>query len=169
MGRYNQWMNENLHEVLAALPHDELVRDRGVFFGSLLGTCNHLLVGDTIWLQRFAAHPAGFSSLLPVTRLPQPSSLRQIIHSEFAELRKGRQEMDEVILDFVDEVREKDYEQVLSYSNTRNEQFNRQFGFLVQHMFNHQTHHRGQLTALLSQMELDYGVTDLLVKIPQVP
>lgn len=55
---YNQWMNRKLYDAAATLPPADLVADRGAFFKSILGTLNHLVVADTIWLKRFRAHPS---------------------------------------------------------------------------------------------------------------
>ncbi|WP_280632205.1 DinB family protein, partial [Bordetella pertussis] len=67
---YNQWMNQRLYACAAQLPPDELARERGAYFGSLLGTLNHVAVSDRVWLQRFAAHPARPAALQPVLALP---------------------------------------------------------------------------------------------------
>ena len=57
MAAYNQWMNDKLCAAARTLPADELKADRKAFFGSILGTLNHLIVADIIWLKRFARHP----------------------------------------------------------------------------------------------------------------
>ncbi len=75
MASYNQWMNEKLYEAAAKLPEAELTANRGAFFGSLTGTLNHLVIADTIWLQRFTAHPAPFRALDAVRVLPTPTAL----------------------------------------------------------------------------------------------
>ena len=58
MADYNQWINTRLYAAAAELPHDMLTQDRGAFFRSVLGTLNHIMVGDRVWLSRFARHPA---------------------------------------------------------------------------------------------------------------
>jgi uncharacterized damage-inducible protein DinB len=166
MANYNQWMNENLYKASSSLTAVELLKERGAFFGSVSGTLNHILVGDTIWLKRFASHPGNFKSLDSVRNTPMPSALTEILHVEFAALQHARQQMDSKIIEFADEVAETDYEIDLTYNNTKGIQFCKNFGSLVQHFFNHQTHHRGQLTTLLAQLGLDCGITDLLVRIP---
>ena len=166
MADYNQWMNDKIYETVASLTAEDLSEDRGAFFGSILGTLNHILVGDTIWLKRFAQHPSQFSSLKNLGSVPNPEALSEILFSDISELRGAREKMDEIIVNFVHEVSDSDYEYQLPYRNTEGKSSQRKFGFLVHHFFNHQTHHRGQLTVLLSQMGLDVGSTDLLFKIP---
>jgi len=142
-----------------------LARDTGAFFKSILGTLNHILVGDTFWLKRFALHPATFSSLKPVLDLDFPESLDVMLYSDLDALSEARDTMDTVIMDFVAEVSEDDLESFLKYKSTSGEPHSKKLGFLVQHFFNHQTHHRGQVTTLLSQAGVDVGVTDLLLSI----
>ena len=72
---YNQWMNRKLYAAAGTLDAEALARDRGAFFGSILGTLNHLVVADTIWLKRFAAHPAHARALDALAEVPSPTAL----------------------------------------------------------------------------------------------
>src|SRR3546814_16348769 len=83
-------MNERLYAAAATLPADELARDRGAFFGSILGTLNHLVVADTIWLQRFAKLPAQHAALDAVRALPAPARLDAMPSPAFAALPAHR-------------------------------------------------------------------------------
>src|SRR3546814_19475558 len=76
-------MNERLYAAAATLPAAELARDRGAFFGSIVGTLNHLVVADTIWLQRFAKLPAPHAALDAVRALPAPRRLDDMPFPEF--------------------------------------------------------------------------------------
>jgi len=69
---YNQWMNQRIYQAALKLSAEQLSEDRSVFFGSILGTLNHILVGDTLWLQRFADHPSHLTSLEYVRGLENP-------------------------------------------------------------------------------------------------
>lgn len=167
MANYNQWMNEKVYQSAAGLSPLELVEERGVFFSSAVGTLNHIMVGDIIWLKRFANHPAKYKSLVDVTSLSAPSQLSEILYSELHELQKAREKLDAIIVSFSIEASEQDYDYELSYNNTKGQPFIKKFGLLVHHFYNHQTHHRGQVSALLSQFGVDVGVTDLLALIPE--
>ena len=167
MAKYNQWMNKQVYSAAAELDDLELREDRGAFFGSILGSLNHILVGDIVWLKRFAEHPKNYKSLQYLNSLSKPLVLTEILHSDFNELQKARIKMDEVIVKFSMEASEKDYELGLSFKNMKGQPFKKNFGFLVQHFYNHQTHHRGQVTTLFSQQGIDVGVTDLLALIPE--
>ena len=168
MADYNRWMNRNVYGAAAKLSQEELTADRGAFFKSILGTLNHLLVADLLWLQRFAAHPAHFKALEPVTQIEKPSSLDQILHPALQELRSVRVDLDATIISFIDELDEAALDSTLVYANYKGTQFKRKLSWLLLHFFNHQTHHRGQISTLLFQQGIDVGVTDLPAILPEV-
>ena len=166
MAAYNAWMNTKVYAAASELSADELKADRGAFFGSVLGTLSHLVVADRIWLQRFAEHPSQLRALEWVRRLPKPSSLDEIPFEHFAELKEHRRKLDEVITEWAGSLSERDLDHVLRYPTSKGAVIAKRFSNLVLHFFNHQTHHRGQVTTLLSQLGKDVGVTDLLALIP---
>jgi uncharacterized damage-inducible protein DinB len=166
MASYNQWMNKSIYEVASGLSAEELEKDRGVFFGSIVGTLNHILVGDIIWLKRFSSHETVFTSLDYVRDMDVPVSLNVILHPTLSSLSEARIKLDNVIVQFSAELTDQDISSSLAYNNTKGQPFIKNVGFLLQHFFNHQTHHRGQVSALLSQVGVDVGVTDFLMSIP---
>ncbi|WP_328187677.1 DinB family protein [Marinobacter sp. OP 3.4] len=166
MATYNQWMNGKVYEAAGRLDPSELSRERGAFFGSILGTLNHIVVADIIWLKRFGGHESGAGALAQVMTQPDPTGLDQILFSDFEELRSYRQWLDGEIIRWADGLTESGVDQVLAYRNTKGSPFNKRLSHLIQHFFNHQTHHRGQVSTLLSQVGEDVGVTDLLALIP---
>jgi uncharacterized damage-inducible protein DinB len=168
MATYNQEMNQKVYAVCGGLSQTQLEADRGAFFHSVIGTLNHLMVADVVWLKRFAEHPAAFEALTIVRSMERPRSLDQILYTDFDALRQARQDLDQVILDWVNGLQAPDLDLVLDYQNMKGVPARRSLGLLLCHLFNHQTHHRGQVTTLLAQESLDVGVTDLLDWIPQV-
>ena len=169
LAQYNEWMNSKLYDAAAQLPPDQLALDRGAFFGSVLGTLNHILVGDIIWLKRLGTHPAAHRSLEPVRQRERPNALDQILHRDLGALREERRKVDAIIAAWAAELSIADLDHVLEYRNMKGEPMRKLFGSLALNLFNHQTHHRGQATTLLSQAGIDVGVTDLLALIPQEP
>jgi uncharacterized damage-inducible protein DinB len=163
--RYNSWMNTRLYDAAATLSPAALAENRGAFFGSILGTFEHLVVADTLWLKRFAAHSAG-TALAPVTALPMPASLDAIQFGELAPLRARRDLLDGCIAAFAADLDDAGLDLPLAYHNSKGLPFTKPFDLLLTHFFNHQTHHRGQATTLFSQAGIDVGVTDLLMLIP---
>ena len=166
MAEYNQGMNENIYQAASKLSESYLAKDQCAFFGSIINTLNHILVGDTIWLQRFANHLEYFPVLDYVRELETPKSLNTVLYSEFSTLKEKREQMDELIKLFIKELTGEVISEPFSYKNTKGQAFTKNFGHVLQHFFNHQTHHRGQVSTLLFQQGIDVGVTDLLVNIP---
>ncbi|MET0981056.1 MAG: DinB family protein [Telluria sp.] len=166
LASYNAAMNTRLYAAAATLPKDVLSADRGAFFGSVLGTLNHIVAGDTIWLRRFMAHPSGLPSLEAMASIAAPASLAHIYSNDLDALLEHRVRLDAIIEALAAELSTSDLAQPLSYRNSRGE-FRKNFGALLLHLFNHQTHHRGQASTLLSQSGVDMGVTDLLEWIPE--
>lgn len=175
LAEYNGWMNDKLYRAAAALPAGELARERGAYFGSLLGTLNHLLAADTIWLQRFAAEaattpalsPAARAALAPVRALAAPASLDARLFDALAPMAARRAWLDGVIAAWTAALAPADLDAVLHYARMNGERHAKPFAEVLLHFFNHQTHHRGQATTLLSQAGVDAGVTDLLALIPE--
>ena len=163
---YNRWMNRSLFASAAKLPADAVTADRGAFFGSILGTLNHLAVADTIWLKRFSAHAAGAATLGPMSDVPLPTRLDASLFSDLSSLRSYREWLDELIIKFVAPLGDEALNQSLTFSSLKGVQASRNFRALLMHFFNHQTHHRGQVTTLLFQAGVDPGSTDLLVLVP---
>lgn len=166
LAEYNQWMNAKLYAAAGTLPEEALLLNRQAFFGSLLGTLNHLAVADTIWLQRFAQHPSRFAALAPVQAWPAPQQLKQQLFSDLPSLSAYRQQLDQLICAWTPTLTPADLDQPLPYCNMQGVPASKDFFALLTHFFNHQTHHRGQATTLLSQAGVDVGVTDLLALIP---
>ncbi|MGR4877648.1 DinB family protein [Pseudoxanthomonas sp. LARHCG66] len=167
LASYNQWMNRRLYDAAARLPHDTLAADRGAFFGSILGTLNHLVVTDTIWLKRFAAAPGAAAVLAALDDTPMPTALDAMPYQTLSVLRERRDWLDAMILRWVGTLTPAQLSARLTYVNTKGTAFTRSAEGLLTHLFNHQTHHRGQVTTLLSQAGVDVGVTDLLALVPE--
>jgi len=151
MAQYNRWMNERIFDVCADIPDAERKRDRGAFFKSIHGTLNHLLVGDRIWLGRFVDRPFVVESL------------DQELFADFDALRAEREATDAEIIDCIGSLDEPALEGELRYTSIVNPEARViRLRYALQHFFNHQTHHRGQLTTLVTQAGYEPGVTDLM-------
>jgi uncharacterized damage-inducible protein DinB len=166
MSEYNKWMNESLYSAASSLSHEDLAKNRGAFFGSIIATLNHITVADIIWLERFSKHPNGFPILDNVYSQPSSLKLDSILFTDLNDLKRERVLLDNTIVEFVKLLTDEVLASNFSYKNTKGIPFKQCFGHVVQHFFNHQTHHRGQLSTLLSQLGIEVGVTDLLAKIP---
>jgi uncharacterized damage-inducible protein DinB len=168
LAAYNRWMNTRLLDAAGRLDHAALTADRGAFFGSLLGTLNHILVADLVWLRRFAAHPAGFAELQALAGFPVPRTLRDTLAPDLAALRALREPLDALIERWVATLTPAQLAGELVYANMAGVPARKEFGAVLLHLFNHQTHHRGQATTLLFQSGVDMGETDLRALVPDL-
>ncbi len=166
LASYNSAMNAKLYQAAAGLTAQALAADRGAFFGSMLGTLNHLVAADTIWLKRFATLALPGAALDPVRAMAMPTALTARFSDELAALHAQRTLLDGVIERWIGALDAADLELVLHYQNSQGIVSDKRLGSLLLHFFNHQTHHRGQASTLLSQAGVDIGVTDLLALIP---
>ncbi len=139
LGAYNAWANLRLYEAAAALPDAEYRADRGAFFKSVHGTLNHLLVADKIWMHRFTGDGEA------------PTRLDAILFEDPAELRREREREDARIVHYAGGLSEAALEARIRYRTITNPtDVEQPLAPALLHMFNHQTHHRGQVHALLT-------------------
>lgn len=143
-------MNQKIYAICAEISNAKRNEDLGAFFKSIDGTLNHILVADRIWLGRF-------------TQKPFVSKLNDVLYSDFDELRRERDRTDQDILNWSEQLTSEWLEAPFTYTTitTPTKHVTRPAWLLVTHFFNHQTHHRGQLTTLLNQLGYDPGITDL--------
>lgn len=150
LAAYNRWANRRLFAAAAELPADAPDRDLGAYFGSVLGTLNHLLVADLIWLARF--EEAG----------PPKLALDQRLYDSIETLAVARGELDSRIAAHVAALDERAYAWPLVYHNMAGDRFEQPRGEILAHFFNHQTHHRGQAHALLTRLTGAAPALDLI-------
>ncbi len=149
MAAYNAWMNENIYTACAEMTDAARKESRGAFFGSVHGTLNHLMFGDMIWFGRFINRPAGF------TRHDV------IIHEDFDQLWAARRILDRELLDWTAGFTTEWLNASFTYKNMAGQDLSLPAFIPITQLFNHGTHHRGQITTLLSQAGIDPGITDL--------
>ncbi|MDZ7714491.1 MAG: DinB family protein [Rhodovibrio sp.] len=148
---YNAWANARLYDAVETLSPEALRAERpAAFFHSILGTLNHLLVADRIWLDRFQHLP------------PAHSRLDEIVHDDLAALRAARVSEDARIRRFVDDLAEADLDARLAYKTSSGSPKSDPLGALLSHVFNHQTHHRGQAHALIQEAGVAPPPLDLI-------
>ncbi len=161
LARYNTWMNKKLYAVCRELPDEERKRDRGAFFKSLHGTLNHILLADRAWLGRFVQDPSASQSLDANGAPIAVRSLDQVLYADFDQLERERTRTDAAITAWAETLTPETLAAPIAYRTSRGEPFEHPLWQAALHVFNHQTHHRGQATTLLAQLGKDVGVTDL--------
>jgi uncharacterized damage-inducible protein DinB len=154
MARYNAWQNNQIIDIVKVMDEEDLRRDRKAFFGSILNTLNHILWGDTIWMSRFSdafAPPA------------VPASEHINYTSSPAAWQAARKTADETIIGWAAGLADADLRGDLVWvSGMTGTQFCLPRAQCITHLFTHQTHHRGQVHAMLTASGQSAPVTDIV-------
>ena len=153
MAAYNRWQNRSLYREADALTDVERKQQCGAFFGSIHGTLSHLLFGDQVWMHRFAGTPT-----------PAAKSIAESVGAipDWTDLKQQRIAFDEVILGWAERLEPAWLAGDLTwYSGAIGREVTKPRALLVTHLFNHQTHHRGQVHCLLTQFKRKPDDTDL--------
>lgn len=151
LARYNAWANRHLYAAAAALSDSDYRADRGAFFKSMHGTLNHLLTTDWVWMHRFTGQG------------PSPTNLDAIQHERLADLRVAREAEDRRIVAYVDGLSDEQLKGTIRYRRVSTpEEFVQALAPALTHLFNHQTHHRGQAHTILCSFGRRDLVLDLL-------
>jgi uncharacterized damage-inducible protein DinB len=159
MAEYNAEMNRRLYAAAARLTDAERKEPRGAFWGSIHGTLNHLLWGDRQWMSRFDGWP----------RPSQPIKQSDALYEDFALLEAERVQSDAAIGQWAAKIDDAWLVGDMTWmSAAAGREVTAPKRLLVAHMFNHQTHHRGQAHALLTAAGQETGDTDLFLVVPQM-
>ncbi|BGE87589.1 DinB family protein [Methylosinus sp. 3S-1] len=153
MARYNRWQNASLYAAADRLSDSARREDRGAFFRSIHGTLNHLLWADAMWMNRLAGGPK------PAVGLSDSPAFR----SDWASTKTERAQIDELLIGWADRLDEAALDGDLSwFSGARGTDIVMPRALVVAHVFNHQTHHRGQVHAMLTAAGSRPEDTDLI-------
>ena len=149
LSQFNAWVNAHIYASCDTLSEDEYRKDRGAFFHSIHGTLNHLLVVDRLWFGRLTGTEHGIESL------------DQILYGDVGDLREARHAEDERIISIVSELSEEELTRPVAFRTMADTPRKMTGEKILMSVFNHQTHHRGQVTAMLAQAGADYGDIDI--------
>jgi uncharacterized damage-inducible protein DinB len=160
LAEYNEKTNVKMDRILSALKNDQWEEEFEGYFRSIKALCNHIYVCDFNWLKRF--------SNLRQFRYVQSKFFEQTMRfdvmllTDLEDYIDKRENMDNYIDRFVDEIRTEDLEKELKYIDSHGKEYRRVFGGLVLHMFNHETHHRGMISIYLENMRIDNDYSNLM-------
>lgn len=153
---YNTWMNEKLYDCAQELSDEARKLDRGAFFRSIHSTLNHVLWSDRLWVNRFTGSKY------------QTGTIGVDLYGDFEHLRLARVEIDAELTDWALRVRPEQLAGSLTWIPSGGERdITRPMWLCVTHLFNHQTHHRGQAHAMLTAAGQQTGDTDLFLLVPE--
>ncbi len=151
MARFNAWANGRLYGCVAGISDQAYREDRKAYFGSIHNTLNHLLVVDRLWTHRIEGSDHGIKSL------------DQILYGDFESLRAARKTEDAALIDLVDGLSEEELRGPVTYRRMIGDgpHTTRRDHILIT-LYNHQTHHRGQVHAMLTQQGIDPPHLDVI-------
>jgi uncharacterized damage-inducible protein DinB len=149
---YNRWANSRVLNAVSPLTEDELRTDLSSSHGSVHGTLTHILAAEWIWLMRCKG--VSPKALFDPEQFHNLASLK----ARWAEVEQEQEK-------FIDELRQGSLYRIVSYTNTKGEQWEYPLRQIFQHVVNHSTYHRGQVVTMLRQLGADPVVTDFLVYI----
>jgi len=164
LSKYNAETNAQMMGVLEKLPADQLTKDVKSFYGSILGLLNHILVSDVFGIKRFFKQFPELEQTrdkLPVFRM---EGWKDIIWPSLAVVKPIRTAVDEAIQLACELLTEKQYASVLRYKNWDGKEMQKPSWLVLLHMFNHQTHNRGQIALILDQMGIDNDYSGMIEK-----
>lgn len=151
MAAYNQWANGLLYEAAAGLSVEDFTGDVGAFFKSLMGTLNHILAADRIWMKRFTGEGG------------VPARLDTILHAALPALKLARDAEDKRIIGWIGGLDEKALEGRFTYMTIVDSRtVSQRLAPALAHFFNHQTHHRGQAHTILSVLGKEPPSLDMI-------
>ncbi|MGR3504075.1 DinB family protein [Pseudaestuariivita sp.] len=153
MARYNHWQNQSLIAAADGLTDAERTRDRGAFFGSILRTLSHIYWGDSLWMSKFAGTP------------PPPGGIADSVTllGSWEAYKAARTDLDTRITQWSQDVDPDWFAGEMSwYSAVQGAEVTKSNARIIMHFFNHQTHHRGQVHAMLTAAGAQPGDTDIV-------
>ena len=164
LAKYSKWINQKIYLLAETLSDAERKTNHKAFFGSIHNSLNHLIVTDKVWLGRFASQGIIFPDLKPDILEIEGGikSLDQIVYDDFEQLKLHRFAMDEAIENWITTMPADFPTNNMIYTNMKGIKREHPVWHALTHFFNHQTHHRGQISTIFSQLDLDLGVTDLI-------
>jgi uncharacterized damage-inducible protein DinB len=152
LAEYNAWANSRLYRMASQLPDALYRKDVGAFFKSMHGTLNHLLVADRIWLRRLTGSGE------------QPKRLDAILFEDLPSLKAAREKEDERLLQFVQSSSDAAFDEPFAFRTLAGAASEFRRRDVLAHLFNHQTHHRGQAHTILTVLGVpEPDSLDLLV------
>jgi len=164
--KYNGSVNQSVLELLKPLKKEQIIMETKAYYPSIFETLLHNMIADLNWLKRyrdvFKENKALSNSKLVSL---EEKSLRKEFESDYTKLYQYRKQADDVIIQFVNEMDESKLNSVIKYKNYKGEDVEKELWKTLLHWFNHQTHHRGQISVLLDLLGIDHDYSSMMTRI----
>ena len=162
LAHVNEHANRDLYRILAEAPRELRDRSNGGYFESAMGTLNHVLVSELAWLNRLrdAAVPAAVLKS-PALEFQNPGFGKPLT-TDFDVLRERREQVDSVFRSLVDELHQPALEAEVEQRDRQGNVRRQAVGFVLLHLMNHATHHRGQISQFLDENGIQHDYSGIL-------
>jgi len=166
LAKYNSSVDQSVIEILSPLSEEKIMTKTKAFFPSIYETSFHIFFSDLFWLKRFRdvfkeSNALTGSKLMAL----DGKSLRKEIEADYTKLFEYRKQIDKVILQFIEELDENKLKSVFKYKNFKGEDMEGTLWKILLQWFNHQTHHRGQISVLLDMLGVTNDYSSMLGRI----
>jgi len=166
LAKYNSSVNQSIIELIEPLSEEKIMTKTKAFFPSIFETLLHLFFSDLFWLKRFREVFIDSNALMVSKLVPlDGKNLRRKFETDYTKLFQRRRQADEVILQFIEELDEATLSSVITYKNFKGDEVEKELWKVLLQWFNHQTHHRGQVSVLLDMIDVNNDYSSLLPRI----
>lgn len=161
---YNEITNREMIAIIKNLDGSLINKDFGLYYKSIIGTLNHILYADIIWIKRFFSFCPEIEN--EIQKLPEmkKNDYKEIQWQNINDFEQARYNTDAIIIDIFKKINEDKYQKKFKYKNFKGEFQTKTAWKAFIHMFNHQTHHRGQISAILDQLNVENDYSNLIWK-----
>ena len=165
LAKYNSTTNKDVIKVIKRMEPDQLIKDFGSYFGSILGILNHQLVADIMWLRGYGKKISSLDFILPIIKKihTERKPPKELQWSNLEDYKSVRVEIDELMERVVENLSPNQYTSMLKMEDQRGSIEFVTWRYLL-HLFNHHTHHRGGVAMLLDQLKVKNEFSGLLWK-----
>ncbi len=159
LSEYNKIVNEKMNSYISVLNEESWVRNFGGYFPSIKSLCNHLYICDTNWLKRFSKLKK--FTFVDGTKIPDGLSFTTDTITDIPDYLTKRALLDKKIIEFSYELKDEDLNKNLTYIDSHGIEYTKNMGFLIMHMFNHETHHRGMVSLYLDELKISNDFSNI--------
>lgn len=162
---YNKKANNAMIEILKKLPEDKLRKDMNTYFISIIETLMHMILMNIMWLKRtnelfqnkyFCITNSG------IIKMPE-ADIKEQVKKDYKYAFNIKSLLDDLFEKYVEELDEEDFEKRQRYKNIKGEELEKTYWHRIIHIFNHETHHRGVISAMLDQLKIENDYSGILI------
>jgi uncharacterized damage-inducible protein DinB len=164
--KYNRGVNQSIIELLEPLKKEQIMMETKAYYPSIFETLLHNLIADLNWLRRYRDALKENNALnngKPLTL--EEKGMRAEFQADYTKFFQYRRQVDELMIQFVNELDESKMDLVIKYKNYKGEEITKELWKTLLHLFNHQTHHRGQVSVLLDLIGIDHDFSSVVSRI----